>query len=177
MTGIQWELGSTDNESTATWFIKLFVRWSTYVNLKSHGNKILSFVASLSRNHYCTTAGWDCLEINFLRFVRIDVCKIKFHLFWNSNSICNGFSWISTKHHEKRFFSRGFFHLGNPLQILPFLRLFFSVAPSAPQVGFFIIGLGRVGKWTKFSGSRSGSGQVGVSKYTIGYFQVFFTWR
>ena len=76
-------------------------------------------MASLSRNDYCTTAGWDCLEINFLRFVRIDVCKIKFHLFWNSNSICNGFSWISTKHHEKRFFSRGFFHL----QVLLFLTL------------------------------------------------------
>ena len=119
-----------------------------HVNLKSHGNKILSFVASLSRNHYCTTAGWDCLELNLMRLVRIDVCKIQFQLFWNSNSLLNGFSRISPKHHGKRFFSRGFFHLGVPLQVLLFLRFFFSVAnlaskfPSAnviEEVSLFLI--------------------------------------
>ena len=93
--GASWGvLTMTDNESTAGWFIKLFMRWSRHVNLKSCGNKILFFVASFSRNHYCTTAGWDCLELNLMRFVRIDVCKIQFQLFWNSNSILNGFSGI-----------------------------------------------------------------------------------
>ena len=54
-----------------------------------------------------------------MRFVRI--CKIQFQPFGNSNSILNGFSRISPKHHGKRFFSRGFFHLGVPLQVLLFL--------------------------------------------------------
>ena len=45
--------------------------------------------------------------------------------------------------------------------------------PSQRQrVGFFNNRLGRV--LDKIPGSGSGSGQVGVSKYTIGYFQVSF---
>ena len=44
--------------------------------------------------------------------------------------------------------------------------------PGSAQVGFFNIGSGRV--VDKIPGSRSGSGQVGVSKNTIGYFQVSF---
>ena len=43
---------------------------------------------------------------------------------------------------------------------------------SAQRVGFFNTGLGRV--LDKIPGSRSGSGRVGVSKYTIGYFRVSF---
>ena len=43
---------------------------------------------------------------------------------------------------------------------------------SAQRVGFFNIGSGRV--LDKILGSRSGSGRVGVSKYTIGYFRVSF---
>ena len=42
---------------------------------------------------------------------------------------------------------------------------------SAQRVGFFNIGSGRV--LDKIPGSGSGSGRVGVSKYTIGYFRVF----
>ena len=45
---------------------------------------------------------------------------------------------------------------------------------SAQRVGFFNIGSGRV--LDKIPGSGSGSGQVGVSKYTIGLFSgIFFT--
>ena len=132
MSRIRRELGSTDNESTAGRFIKLFLRWSTHVNLKSCGNKILFFVASFSRNHYCATAGWDCLELSLMKFVTIYVCKIQLQFFWNSNSILNGFSRISPKHHGKRFFSRGFFHLSDPLQVLLFLRFFFSCCPQCP---------------------------------------------
>ena len=48
------------------------------------------------------------------------------------------------------------------------------VRSSAQRVGFFNIGSGRV--LDKIPGSESGSGWVGVSKYTIGYFRVsFFT--
>ena len=43
---------------------------------------------------------------------------------------------------------------------------------SAQRVGFFNIGSGRV--VDKIPGSGSGSGRVGVSKYTIGYFWVSF---
>ena len=43
---------------------------------------------------------------------------------------------------------------------------------SAQQVGFFNIGSGRV--LDKIPGSGSGSGRVGVLKYTIGYFWVPF---
>ena len=43
---------------------------------------------------------------------------------------------------------------------------------SAQPVGFFNFGSGRV--LDKILGSRSGSGRVGVSKYTIGYFRVSF---
>ena len=43
-------------------------------------------------------------------------------------------------------------------------------ATSAQRVGFFKIGSGRV--FDKIPGSGSGSGRVGVSKYTIGYFLV-----
>ena len=43
---------------------------------------------------------------------------------------------------------------------------------SAQRVGFFNIGSGRV--LDKISGSGSGSGRVGVSKNTIGYFRVSF---
>ena len=42
----------------------------------------------------------------------------------------------------------------------------------AQRVGFFNIGSGRV--LDKIPGSGSGSGRVGVSKYTIGYFRVSF---
>ena len=41
---------------------------------------------------------------------------------------------------------------------------------SAQGVGFFNIGSGRV--LEKIPGSGSGSGRVGVLKYTIGYFRV-----
>ena len=43
---------------------------------------------------------------------------------------------------------------------------------SAQRVGFFNIGSGRV--LDKIPGSGSGSGQVGVSKNTIGYLRVSF---
>ena len=43
---------------------------------------------------------------------------------------------------------------------------------SAQRVGFFNIGSGRV--LEKIPGSGSGSGRVGVLKYTIGYFRVSF---
>ena len=43
---------------------------------------------------------------------------------------------------------------------------------SAQRVGFFNIGSGRV--LDKIPGSGSGSGRVGVSKNTIGYFRVSF---
>ena len=43
---------------------------------------------------------------------------------------------------------------------------------SAQRVGFFNIGSGRV--LEKTPGSGSGSGRVGVSKNTIGYFRVSF---
>ena len=46
---------------------------------------------------------------------------------------------------------------------------------SAQRVGFFNIGSGRV--LDKIPGSGSGSGRVGVSKNTIGYFRVFFFFR
>ena len=46
------------------------------------------------------------------------------------------------------------------------------VAPSARRVGFFNIGSGQ--ELDKIPDSGSGSGQVGVSKYTIGYFRVSF---
>ena len=42
---------------------------------------------------------------------------------------------------------------------------------SAQRVGFFNIGSGRV--LDKIPGSESGSGRVGVLKYSIGYFRVF----
>ena len=48
--------------------------------------------------------------------------------------------------------------------------LIFSLPCSAQQVGFFNIGSGRI--VNKIPGSGSGSGWVGVSKYTIGYFRV-----
>ena len=44
--------------------------------------------------------------------------------------------------------------------------------PSAQRVGFFNIGSGRV--LDKIPGSGSGSGRVGVSKYTIVYLRVSF---
>ena len=47
-----------------------------------------------------------------------------------------------------------------------------QVMNSAQRVGFFNIGSGRV--LDKITGSGSGSGRVGVSKYTIGYFRVSF---
>ena len=47
-----------------------------------------------------------------------------------------------------------------------------ATVSSAQRVGFFNIGLGRV--LDKILGSGSGSGQVGVSKNTIGYFWVSF---
>ena len=43
---------------------------------------------------------------------------------------------------------------------------------SAQRVWFFNIGSGQV--WDKIPGSGSGSGRVGVSKNTIGYFRVSF---
>ena len=43
---------------------------------------------------------------------------------------------------------------------------------SAQRVGFFNIWSGRV--LEKIPGSGSGSGRVGVLKYTIGYFRVSF---
>ena len=46
------------------------------------------------------------------------------------------------------------------------------VAGSAQRVGFFNIGSGWV--VDKIPGSGLGSGKVGVSKNTIGYFQVSF---
>ena len=48
----------------------------------------------------------------------------------------------------------------------------FILKNSAQQVGFFNIGSGRV--LDKIPGSGSGSGRVGVSKNTIGYFRVSF---
>ena len=47
-----------------------------------------------------------------------------------------------------------------------------TIMTSAQRVGFFNIGLGQV--LDKIPGSGSGSGQVGASKYTIGYFRVFW---
>ena len=47
-----------------------------------------------------------------------------------------------------------------------------SVAISAQRVGFFNIGSGRV--LDKIPGSGSGSGRVGVSNDSIGYFRVSF---
>ena len=47
-----------------------------------------------------------------------------------------------------------------------------GVPNSAQRVGFFNMGSGRV--LDKIPGSRSGSGRVGVSKNTIGYFRVSF---
>ena len=47
-----------------------------------------------------------------------------------------------------------------------------SSVGSAQRVGFFNIGSGRV--LDKIPGSGAGSGRVGVSKYTIGYFRVSF---
>ena len=47
-----------------------------------------------------------------------------------------------------------------------------ELVSSAQRVGFFNIGSGRV--MDKIPGSGSGSGRVGVSKNTIGYFQVSF---
>ena len=44
---------------------------------------------------------------------------------------------------------------------------------SAQRVGFFNIGSGRR-VLEKIPGSGSGSGRVGVLKYTIGYFRVSF---
>ena len=52
------------------------------------------------------------------------------------------------------------------------MQNFQVVLGSAQRVGFFNIGSGRV--LDKISGSGSGSGRVGVSKYMIGYFQVSF---
>ena len=46
------------------------------------------------------------------------------------------------------------------------------VRSSAQRVGFFNIGSGRV--LEKIPGSGSGSGRVGVLKYTIGYIRVSF---
>ena len=111
------ELGITDNGSTAGWFIKLFLRWSTHVNLKSCGNKILLCVAPFSRNHYCTTAGWDCVEINFLRFVRIYFCKMQFQLF----EIRTFKFWMAFPESQEKVLL--FLHLGVPLQVLLFLTL------------------------------------------------------
>ena len=67
-----------------------------------------------------------------MRFVRI--CKIQFQPFGNSNSILNGFSRISPKHHGKRFFSRGFSHLSVPPQFLLFLTLFLLYCHPAFQI-------------------------------------------
>ena len=53
----------------------------------------------------------------------------------------------------------------------PKWRSFFTMH-SAQRVGFFNIGLGRV--LEKIPGSGSGSGRVGVLKYTIKYFRVSF---
>ena len=47
-----------------------------------------------------------------------------------------------------------------------------QISISAQRVGFFSIGSGRV--LDKIPGSGSGSGRVGVSKNTIGYFRVSF---
>ena len=43
---------------------------------------------------------------------------------------------------------------------------------SGPRVGLFNIGSGRI--LEKIPGSWSGTGWVGVMKYTIGYFQISF---
>merc|ERR1712090_64405 len=48
--------------------------------------------------------------------------------------------------------------------------MYVCMSSSALRVGFFNIGLGRVGYWTKYRVA----GRVGVSKYTIGYFRVSF---
>ena len=50
--------------------------------------------------------------------------------------------------------------------------LFRLIVSSAQRIGFFNIGSGRV--LDKIPGSGSGSGRVGVSKNTIGYFRVSF---
>ena len=50
------------------------------------------------------------------------------------------------------------------------MTYFDCISVSAQRVGFF--GSGRV--LDKIPGSGSGSGQEGVSKYTIGYFRVSF---
>ena len=47
-----------------------------------------------------------------------------------------------------------------------------EVVTSAQRVEFFNIGSGRV--LEKIPGSGSGSGRVGVLKYTVGYFRVSF---
>ena len=47
-----------------------------------------------------------------------------------------------------------------------------DIMTSAQRVGFFNIGSGRV--LEKIPGSGSGSGRVGVLKYTTGYFRVSF---
>ena len=47
-----------------------------------------------------------------------------------------------------------------------------NIRAGAQRVGFFNIGSGRV--LDKIPGSGSGSGRVGVSKNTIGYFRVSF---
>ena len=47
-----------------------------------------------------------------------------------------------------------------------------NIRASAQQVGFFNIGSGQV--LDKIPGIGSSLGRVGVSKYTIGYFQVSF---
>ena len=51
----------------------------------------------------------------------------------------------------------------------------FVLVDSAQQVGFSNTGSGRV--WGKIPGSGSGLGWVGVLKYTIRYFRVFFTFE
>ena len=61
-----------------------------------------------------------------------------------------------------------FYHI---LSIALFFKMA-AIALSAQRVGFFNIGSGRV--LDKIPGSGSGSGRVGVSKNTIGYFWVSF---
>ena len=51
------------------------------------------------------------------------------------------------------------------------LKFVASVATSAQRVGFFSIGLGRVGYWTKYRVA----GREGVSKNRIGCFRVSFS--
>ena len=50
--------------------------------------------------------------------------------------------------------------------------LLVDIVTSAQWVGFFNIGSGRV--LEKLPVSGSGSGRVGVLKYTVGYFRVSF---